>query len=316
MYRTTTSWHPGGTWTFRQKSTKLFGRWGGNLQNLSKPMKSLIIPDDGKVLVNVDEFAAEALIMAYLMPKGNALRELLFVGIKPHVYMAMHIFKDDWVKEGHDICIAACATSPKGLPKLPGWIELQTAIKNHDKRYFLGKKVIHASNYGMHGQTFRDNVLKETQGQIVLDIREANRMLSMYHELVPELAKWQKATYEQARDTKILYNLFGYPITFTGRVEERDAYAAIPQSTVGCLGNQAFIEEQEYIETHKKDWDLLINCHDSTLTQCPEGEVEECVRIKQQIVEKEFVTPAGESFKMRSEAQVGKNYKEMIEYLL
>ena len=67
--RNTTIYKLGGTETFRASSSKWFGR-GTNLQNIEKSMRQLYWADDGKVLVQVDQSGAEALIVSYLCEKA------------------------------------------------------------------------------------------------------------------------------------------------------------------------------------------------------------------------------------------------------
>lgn len=310
-YRNTCGWRIGLTETFRNRSAKLLDKYGTNLQNPSDHICRMYEPDDGKVFVQVDQAGAEALIVAYLCKGPNNLRKLFEHNIKPHVYVAMHLFKSHWQRVGHPIVNAAVVTPIEALRSLPGWDLLERAIKKHERYYFIGKKTCHASNYDMGPKTFRMAVLTESEGKTVISHQDATTFLETYHKLFPEIREWHNETTSILRKTRTLRNLFGYPRLFTGPMQPhtfKEAFAFVPQSTVGVLGNMAFVEEQGYIEEHEKDWDLLNNKHDSTLTQCPIDEAQECAKVKRKIVEKELISPWGEVFKMRSEASIGLNW--------
>jgi hypothetical protein len=310
--RNTCAWYPGLTETFRNSSRKLLDDYGSNLQNPSDSICRIYKADKGKILVQCDQKSAEAVIVAYLCERGS-LRKLIEQNIKPHVFIAMHIFKQLWAREGHPIVHAACAADVEVLKFLPGWKELASAIKNNHERYFIGKKTCHSCNYDQGANTYRMAILSESEGKINLTREEAGVFILMYKRLFPEIPEWHRETRTIIDDTGVLRNLFGYPREFFGpRIPKlyKEAYAYVPQSTVGVLGNMAFVEEQDYIDREGVEWDLLNNKHDSTLTQCPEDESEwrKCAEIKCEIVEKEFTNFRGEKFRMGSEVSVGYNW--------
>jgi hypothetical protein len=114
----------------------------------------------------------------------------------------------------------------------------------------------------------------------------------------------------------MLKNLFGYPRTFTGLIDEsmyKEAYAFVPQSTVGCITNLAFVELQNRQDLLDLGVDVLQNNHDSVLLQCPERVVPFVANEAMKHMNRKLVSPRGEPFQMRSEALVGHNWKEMYE---
>ena len=102
--RFTTSMNPAGTKTMRNSSSSLLGGlkktykleggkqitgkvgWGSNVQNITKSLRRFFIPDEGKILVNVDQAGAEALIVAYLTKEGK-YRKLFHHNVKPHSFI-------------------------------------------------------------------------------------------------------------------------------------------------------------------------------------------------------------------------------------
>ena len=316
-----------GTKTFRLSSSKILGRWGENLQNKEKSMRSMYIPDDGKIFVQVDCAGAEALIVAYLCEKGN-LRDLFINGIKIHTYVALHLFKDIWVKklrehsmmisEGFDID-EMIATPINKLKQHPDWAQVNNIIKASDdwslqeRYYYLAKQTAHSSNYGIEAPTFRMNILEKSGGKIVIKKEESERFLRTYHSLFPEIKDWHSKLRRQVEMTNMLFNCHGHPyiITAYNLLESawKELYSWIPQSTVGMITNIAYVNMQHHIESNNLAWDLLGNCHDSYLLQCNIGEELECARIAQRFLEQEFTSPIdGAKFRMGSEAKCGYNW--------
>src|ERR1017187_6230228 len=100
--RNSTTYKIAGTTTFRLSSSKILGKCGANLQNVEKSMRQMYIPDKGKIFVQVDQSGAEALIVSYLCEKGN-FRELFLNNVKPHVFVALHVFAAIWQQKMNEM---------------------------------------------------------------------------------------------------------------------------------------------------------------------------------------------------------------------
>ena len=315
--RNTCQWKLSGTETFRLSSTALLGKWGTNLTNIEKSMRSLYWADDGKILVQVDQSGAEALIVAWEAPLGK-FRDLFLHGVKPHVFVAMQVFLDTWRLRCKDIDLELFRSAPIAeLKKLEGWKELDTLIKSSDnwsaqeRYYYIAKMICHASNYGMKAAAFQLNVLEKSRGKISLTKQQAEKYLADYHCLFPEIHAWHRAIEQQLRAGSTLWNLQGFPRLFTGPITDKslkEAYAFVPQSTVGCITHLAITHMQRFIELERLDWDVLGNNHDSYLLQCPSGQEITCAKKMKELIEQELTSSRGEKFRMRSEAQVGRNW--------
>ena len=319
--RVTTAYNLAGTTTYRLASRRLLGKWGTNVQNIPKKLRRLFIADEDKVFVQVDQSGAEAMIVGYLCVPGN-FRTLFLENIKSHVFVAMRLFPEIWAAELGRSIDEFCAAPITQLRSIKGWDELNKVIKASDdwsadrRYYFMAKMVCHASNYGMKFPTFRINILQKSRGAVALDTKEAKRFLSTYHKLFPEINQWHNETINVLKQTKMLKNLFGYPRTFTGLIDEsmyKEAYAFVPQSTVGCITNLAFVELQNRQDLLDMGVDVLQNNHDSVLLQCYEKDVPLVASEAMKHMNRKLVSPRGEPFQMRSEALVGHNWKEMYE---
>lgn len=321
--RNTTLWGIGLTETFRNTSKALFKRnpfkgYGSNLQNPSDRICRLYEPDEKKIFIQADQAGAEALIVAYLCPDGN-FRQLFKCGIKPHTYVAMHLFASYWIAEGFPEVKDWLKMRIEDLPKQTRWKEFNKYVKVSDarnNRYFIGKKACHSFNYRKQPATFIFDVLKESEGRVALSLSEGKRVHGVYHGLFPEIEQvWHKDIERILQATRTLLNLFGHPRVFYGNTKDdkliREATAFVPQSTVGCITNYAFVELQYYIEDNAlTEWDLLNNKHDSILLQVPNDQdnIQHAIKILKQSIEIKLTSPRNEEFRMRSEVSVGMNW--------
>jgi DNA polymerase I-like protein with 3'-5' exonuclease and polymerase domains len=318
-----------GTNTFRLSSSKLFGRWGGNLQNIEKSVRKIYVPDPGNVFVQVDQSGAEALIVAYCSTDGN-YRQLFKNNVKPHTYMALNLFTDVWPKKMLEHRLISSPSefniqelinsAIKDLKNHPHWQNLANLIKDSDdwslseRYYYLAKQTEHSSNYDIQPPTFRMNVLEKSGGKIVISKEDSERFLDVKHSLFPEIkGSYHKYVERCAKDNKILYNFHGHPYYITDpEITDsmlKELYAWIPQSTVGEITNIAYADMYRFIVEEGKKWSLLANTHDSYMIQCPEDEAVECGTKAAQFMEQEFTSPIdGVKFNMKSEVQVGYNW--------
>lgn len=313
--RNTCGWGLAVTNTLRLASRKLF-KYGTNLQNPSARICEIYIPDAGYKFGQVDQAGAEAKVVAYLCRHGN-LRDLFISGIKPHVFVAMHVFADLWEKSvlgpiGDSIKPYINCSVPV-LNSLPNFRLLNKAIKNSEREYYVGKKLCHSCNYGVGWSTFQDTVMKDSENTVCLSNDEAKYYHGMYHDIFPEIQEWHHRVKQEVLETKMLRNLFGYPRQFTQGLSYafwKEWYAFVPQSTVATITNIATVEMQQHIEDKKLDWHLLNNKHDSFLCEFPDSVADEHAWVLEarKLIEKDLVAPDGTPFKMGSEAHTGFNW--------
>lgn len=307
-----------GTAGTRLASGKVFRRIGSNFQNWDKVIRHQITADEGKDLCQIDQAGADALIVAWEC-EDRDFRALFRHGIKPHIYVAMHIFWQHWVKaldgteESFKRMYLKCPIGE--LTKAPGWKTLSSIIKSHETYYYLGKKTCHSCNYGMYAKTFAMAIIRETQGKVVVTPAEAERFINAYHRLFPEIHVWHRhIDVLLKKRPPILYDLFGYPFYVTANNNdktEREAYSAIPRNTVATITNMAFTEIWNKIADKDplfEGVDLLQNGHDSILLQGPSNRIKEIGVACRGIMEKDLVSSRGEKFKMRTGIGYGKNW--------
>lgn len=319
--RITTAYNLAGTTSYRLASRRLLGKWGTNVQNFPKKLRKLFVADPGNVLVQADQAGAEALVVSYLCREGN-FRSLFANGVKSHVYVALRLFEDVWAAELGQSIKDYCEAPAADLVKLPRWEELKKLISSSDnwsadkRYYFMAKMVCHASNYGMKAPTFRVNVLQKSGGAVNLTNKRAVFFLETYHTLFPEIRLWHRETIAELKRTRILRNLFGYPRMFTQTIDPsmfKEAYAFVPQSTVGCITNMAFTDLYNNARIRELGADVIQNNHDSVLLQCSPDVADEVAKLACVALNREMTSPFGETFKMKSEAMIGENWGDMID---
>ena len=302
---------PAGTKSFRLSSTKLRGKFGVNMQNGDKDSLHMYVPRKGMVFVQADQAGAEALIVGHMARDGR-MRQLFKNGIKPHSYLAGHIFSDrfkQFQKEWFMI-------DPAKLAKEPDWKDVAKRIKNSAYEYDLGKRTCHARNYKMGWGTFRDNVLKETKGQTALTVAESKLFLSTFDDLFPEVLELHAVIEEKILKGRCLRNLLGYERRFEQKITDsymREAISWVPQSTVGCITHIAVINTQDKIESEGLDWNILSNKHDSMMAEVPETEAMEAAKYLNGQLKQKLVGWDGEEFTMGSEVSIGYNWGKWSE---
>lgn len=301
----------------RLSSATLFDIYGTNLTNVEKSLRKLYWADKGKKIVQTDQAGAEALIVAFLCKPGK-FRDLFIHGVKPHIFVGMHVFLDTWKIKLQDIDVASFINTP--IPELKnkqGWNILRDLIAASDdwppreRYYFFAKQMCHSLNYDAREFAFRMNVLEKSRGKVVLTKQQSQDYIMKYHGLFPEIHMWHRDIEEELRMTGMIRNLFGDMFWSVDEVREQDLkdwYAIKPQSTVGCITHNAITDMQDFIEDTGVDWDVLNNNHDSMVVQCPENEEVDCGRKSKEFMEQELVSPRGEIFRMRSEVQSGWNW--------
>jgi len=283
--RVTCAWKISGTNTFRLASSMTIERKGRNMQNFGAGELPIIIPDPGKVFLQIDQAGAEAYIVAYLTPPGGNFRKLFTNRIKPHVYVALHIFADEWQRRLPHISVERFLLADiNDLKSISGWKELDTMIKDSDhwppseRYYFIAKCCCHSLNYDATAGSLQLSIMVRSEGKVSVTHKQASKYWTVYRTLFPEIPKWHAEVNGLLRRGRTLRNLFGFPRYFSGSFANenflKEAYAFIPQSTVGTITNIAFTCLQEYIEDKKMDWDLMNNKHDSILMQVPRNRAE------------------------------------------
>lgn len=318
--------------TFRRSSSKvrLFGglHFGDNFQNFAKPLRKIIVADEGYTLMKFDQKGADAACVAWLARHGE-YRELFLNNIKPHTFFAMHLFKSEWKKHFPPADIdRLCSLKVKALKVDPAWPAVDVFIRATDesswtgwKYYFLAKKIIHGASYSMGPRTLRLSILQATEGTINLSNEEAKHYLDFLFKLFPEIKEMQKEVRDELRRYHMLRNMFGHPRVFSSFYptsddsdsQFREAYAYKPSSTVGQIIAYAVCELEERKNKGDElliaaDYQFLEDEHDALLCQVKDELVDEVAPSISKHIAREITNSRGESFKMGVDFSKGKRW--------
>jgi len=266
-----------GTVSGRIATEKTFFGTGANLQNQPYEFKKYLIPEPDHLLCEVDLAKAEAHVVAYLCQDANMM-EAFISGVDVHTFNASKIFG-------------------KNLSE----------VTKHERS--MGKRVVHASNYGMGPQTFSDNLAKD---DTFMSQMECKALLTAYSRRFPGLHRWHKEIETEVSRTRLLRNLFGRKKRFLGMMNSalfRNAYSYIPQSTVAELLNRGTIKmaNDPMLGPAKFDIDLLTTVHDSAVFQfklelCPQ--LLDILLLINQHMKHEFIVK-GRRFTIGLDAKIG-----------
>jgi hypothetical protein len=108
----------------------------------------------------------------------------------------------------------------------------------------------------------------------------------------------------------MLINPIGRKRIFYGRFDDklvRDAYSWKPQSTVGYLGGEAVSRTDEAFSRAGLDADVLLQVHDSVLSQTRVGTVLQAAELAREAM-REKITIYDRTFEIPTDCSVGLNW--------
>jgi len=247
------SFNIAGTETYRFSSSKNAFGSGMNMQNIPKGgetadaglelpnIRNIFIPDEGHTFFDIDLDSADLRIVTW--ESGcEWMKENFKAGRKPYVEVMKEYYHD------------------------------QSMSKNsHPREYAMFKSLCHGTNY-----------LGTAEGiapRIGLNVHETERIQKWYFGLCPEIAKWQSDIKKQVSSRRYVENAFGYRNYFFDKIEGtifNQAIAWIPQSSVACLINRAYVA----IDDAYGDWiQILLQVHDSLAGQFPTSRKDEALEL-------------------------------------
>lgn len=123
--------------------------------------------------------------------------------------------------------------------------------------YDLAKKIAHAANYLVSPRT--------ASAQIGISEADAKKYISRWYGMYPGIPKWHARVDQEIRQTRMVWNKFGYRYVFFQRLDDMlpTAVAWIGQSTTGLLINRILLAIHHNLPLVQ----LLLQVHDSLLKQ-------------------------------------------------
>lgn len=202
------------------------------------PIRKLMLPDKGHVMIDVDMSGADAQVVAW-EANDKELMHAFQTGVKIHVKNYEDFWGKKFIPEIHKVKIEA------GRLYTP---------------YDEMKRAVHATNYYASART----VAATLQWKVSEAENFQRRWLKELH---PGIEQWHRRVLQDVQLRRTVTNKFGYRIVYFSRPSEvlPEALAWIPQSTVAINAARAAINL-----TRGLPWvTILAQVHDSLLLQIP-----------------------------------------------
>lgn len=232
---------------------------------LAKDIRSMFIPDKGKIFLQADSSQAEARVVAVLSKDWTLLKAFDTIDI-------------------HRRTAALILGLTSSLDLITPHIDSDDVIGKDSPERFCGKKTRHAGNYKMGKARFMLEFNTDAQKfEINMEISEwkASDMLAKFHRASPLLAiNFWGDVISTIQETRTLIDPYGGVRIFHGRMDDetyKEGFANIPQRTVGHLVQKAALAVWDIVKG--EDVQFISENHDSLLMQVPEKEWEPYARL-------------------------------------
>jgi DNA polymerase-1 len=235
----------GGTETGRLSSSSNAYRRGGNLQNQPKVVRHLYIPDPGWTFWQCDMASAESYVVAW--ESGD---EVMLDVLTNH---RLYGKSESRIMYHETIGNIITGLAPK---------DVVGDIRD------LAKRVGHAWNYGMAPGKLVE-LVNNYMPKMPFTQQNAQSCYNNLNNTLHSVVNWRELKKQQVLRTRTLENCFGRKRIFFGRLDDgtfREAYAFIPQGTVGDALNKVMIRLED-----RFDLDIAMvlgQVHDSVMGQC------------------------------------------------
>lgn len=251
--RVHTGFNTEGTETGRMSTSSNPWGSGTNLQNRQKKFRNIFIPHkDDHVFVACDAVQAEAYVVAWLSDDEELIRTFL-EGKDLHTYTAAQMF---------------------GIP--------EEAVTKEQRT--IGKRIRHACNYSMSKVTLAE----------IMDVSQAEAagLIERYHMTNPALRSNYFPKIEEAiRRRGFLVTPLGRRRIFTGRITDaktmREAFAFIPQSTVGDLTIKALCDFYYHFKDDP-EISIALQIHDENVFEAPIRKARQCALVMKELMERKM----------------------------
>lgn len=221
-----------------------------------KAVRSMFIPDEGKVFLQADSSQAEARIVAVLGEDYELLRAFDIVDIHRRTAGLFFGFTNSLVLS-------------------PGRVNIVDDLEKDGPERFTGKMFRHAGNYDMgKSRAANEFNVNAQKYEIQMEISEwrAGQFIDLFHQASPRIrGVFHRDIQHCLTSQRALVNPFGRPRVFNGRVDTdlfKEGYAYIPQSTVADLVQSALLSINEELNGDTEAYIVSEN-HDALVMEAP-----------------------------------------------
>lgn len=230
------SYNQAGTETFRLASSESAFRTGTNLQNVTKWLRDLFIPDFGFTFFECDLERADLQVVVW-EAEDDALKATIRSGVDIHKANAVDAFR------------------------LRGMDAVSDSYRQK------AKAGVHATNYGASPRT-----LAMALG---VTVHEADKFQRNWFAAHPGIKNWQNRVEHELQTTRRITNRFGYRYVWLDRIDHHAIAAALawgPQSTVGLVTRN--IWTLLYERYPRNELQILLQTHDALAGQIPTSKID------------------------------------------
>jgi len=319
------SYNVAGTETGRWSSRESPWRTGTNLQNITKDLREVFIPDTGKQMFYADLEQAESRAVAYLAADEN------YISVCESTDLHTEVVKMVWPNMGWT-----------NDPKQDRAIADRNYYLHHSYRDIC-KRAGHGTNYGVSphslARQIKIKVSQATRFQLLyfggvissvsLERWHKQDPIGGYQELLdigekigkdtlkirgafPGIRVWHNTIQKELIEKGSLTTPMGRRRHFWDRLKDastlRAAIAFVPQSTIGDLLNLGLC--RVYDELQEAGVDILGQVHDAILGQCDKDKVND---LMPQVLERMHnpLMVNGRKMLIPSSVEVGDNWKDL-----
>jgi uracil-DNA glycosylase len=240
---------------------------------LAKDIRSMFIPDKGKVFIQADSSQAEARVVAVLAKDWELLKAFDEIDIHRRTAGLVFGLVSDLILTNQ-------------------FVDRVDNLEKDGPERFTGKKTRHAGNYNMRKRRFMTEFNTDAQKfEIPMTISEwkAGQMLELFHAASPRIrGVFHQDIIDALSSTRTLIDPFGGVRVFNGRMDEdmfKEGFANIPQRTVSHLVQTAGLNVNDEIQDDKEACFISEN-HDALVMQVPENNWEPYARLLKKEMEK------------------------------
>jgi uracil-DNA glycosylase family 4 len=241
---------------------------------LAKDIRSMFIPREGTVFVQVDASQAEARIVAVLAMDWELLKAFDEVDLHRRTAGLMFGYTSK-LELSPDFKHPIIDLLPKDGPER-----------------FTGKMIRHAGNYNMgKARLMNEFNINAQKYEIPMSISEwkAGQLLDLFHAASPKIRSvFHNGIKDIIDSTRTIIDPFGGIRIMNGRMDDeiyKEGYANIPQRTVAHLVQKAAVVSKEKFNG---DAIFLVEAHDALVIEAPKNNWEPFARILKEEMEKEI----------------------------
>ena len=326
------SYNVAGTETGRWSSSESPWRTGTNLQNITKDLRAMFIPDRGRTMFYADLQAAESRATAYLSGDDGYINAVESSDL--HTEVAKMVWPNmGWTEDNaqnrtlaerpyygnfsyRDVCKRAGHGTNYGASA--NTVARHTKIKvAHATRFqllYFGGVVPLASLERWHKQDKKGGF--DELMELGEKIGSGTQVLVRVAGAFPGIRTWHTEVIKELQSTGNLVTPFGRRRQFWGRLDDehyaRKAIAYLPQSTIGDLLNKGLY--RVWSELFQEGVEILGQVHDAVLGQCPNDKVDYLIPKVIDCLENP-IDVKGRSMIIPSDAEVGDSWKNLKKWV-